>query len=118
MVKITQDLFVESLHNIIKGYERKNKFENAISEIGTGYFVSDLCNEWLETAINLLVDAVGDKDEGYGTMIEWFLFEDVEKKVYISTGKIVDGKKEEIEVDVSTPELLYNYFVEYGDKNE
>lgn len=118
MVTISKELFVKSLTNIQKGLERSQTFDSAMEQFSDSYFMCNVGAEWLETAIELLCVAVNDKDDGYGTMIEWFLYEDVEKKVYFDPHTKYNDTDEELVVDLSTPELLYDYFAKYGDNDE
>ena len=83
MVSISKEKFVEALTNIEKGIEKRDKFNDAIEQFCDSYVVLNIGEEWLNTALSLLEEAVGDKDNGYGTMISWYLFEGVEKKIYI-----------------------------------
>lgn len=114
MVTISKKDFVKYLKQIQKGLKRREKFDDAMAEFNTSFFVSNLGDEWLDAATELLELAVGDKDDGHGTMISWFLYEDVEKKVFFAPHTRYNNTDKEIAVDVSTPERLYNYFVKYG----
>lgn len=114
MLKITKEQFVKAIDAIQKGLQRRCDFDNAMQKINTSFFVSDIGNEWLHTAIELLEVAVGDKDYGYGTTISWYLFEKVEKVITIreDNGKVLESP---VVMDCSTPEALYDYFERYGE---
>jgi hypothetical protein len=118
MVKISKELFVEMIEEIQKGLNKKEEFNDAMEKFTSTYFASTVGNEWLEALLKLLADNVGDKDDGYGTMIEWFIYEDVEKKVYLAPNSKFNSSNQELEIDVSTPELLYDYFVMFGENDE
>ena len=114
MVTISKKDFVKYLKQIQKGLKKREKFDNAMAEFNTSFFVSNLGDEWLDTATELLELAVGDKDDGHGTMISWFLYEDVEKTIFFSPHSKYNNTDQEIAVDVSTPGKLCDYFVKYG----
>jgi hypothetical protein len=113
MVKISKELFVETIKKIQEGIDKREEFNDAMEKFTSTYYSSTLGEEWLEALLKILAESVGDVDEGYGTMIEWFLYEDVEKKIYIRPEGQSNGSDEEIIIDVSTPELLYDYFEKY-----
>lgn len=115
MVTISKELFVNSLNKIQEGLDKRHEFDDLMEKFSDSYYVSTLGEEWLTVATELLCNAVGDKDEGHGTMIDWFLYEDVDKKIFLSPNSKYNQTNKEIEIDVSTPELLYDYFVKYGD---
>ena len=96
---------MKSINNIQNGIKERNEFDKAMVKINSSYFVSTIGNDWLYTAIELLCHSVGDKSDEFGTIIEWFLFESVEKKITVNKNTVID---------VSTPEKLYDYFVLYG----
>ena len=114
MIKISKEIFVQSMQQIQKGLERRKKADDALSEISDGFFTLNIGDEFLNVAIDLLVDVMGDtKDKQVGTMIEWWLFESVEKKVWISPHTKFNPTDKEIEVDCTTLEQLYEYFDKY-----
>lgn len=115
MVTISKELFVTSLNKIKEGLDKRHEFDDLMEKFSDSFFVSTLGEEWLTTATELLSFAVGDKDDGHGTMLEWFLYEDVEKKIFLTPNSKYNTTDKEIEIDVSTPELLYDYFLKYGE---
>lgn len=118
MITISKEKFVESLNNIQKGLDERHEFSTAMEKFSDSYYVCNLCDVWLNTAISLLEEAVGDKEDAYGSMIGWYLFEMTDKVIYLSPNSKYNDTDKEVEVDVSTPELLYDYFVKYGDNDE
>lgn len=114
-IKISKEDFVANLLLIQKGLEKSENFDKAMSDFTDSYFVNSIGVDWLTASTNLLSLSVGDTDDGHGTMIEWFLYEDVDKKIYLSPNSKYNKTDKEIEIDVSTPELLYDYFVKYGE---
>lgn len=113
MMKISKELFVKTMNEIQEGLKEKEEFNNAMEKFTDTFYSSTIGSKWLEALTNLLSDLVGDRDDGYGTMIDWFLFENVEKKIYFKAKSKFNDTDEEIEIDVSTPELLYDYFEKY-----
>jgi hypothetical protein len=110
--EISKELFVKTLNEIQKGRERIQKASDALKLIADGWPVITLGEEYLNASLELLANAVGDKD---CDMISWWLFEDVEKKVWLKPNSYYNKTDKEIEIDVSTPELLYEYFEKYND---
>ena len=117
MITISKEKFVKALTNIEKGLDERHEFSTAMEKFSDSYYVCNLCDAWLNTAISLLEDAVGDKESEYSSMISWYLFEMVDKKIYLSPHSKYNDTDKEIEIDVSTPEALYDYFVKYGDND-
>lgn len=104
---LSKELFVETLKAIKTGYERRNKFESAITEFNDAYFICNIGDEWLNQLVLLLEQLMNDENNPkYGTTISWWLWEDVDKKIWWE----VDGQK--FEKDLTTPEALYDYLVE------
>ena len=103
---ITKKLFVETLENIIKERDKISHFNNALHNVCDGYPILMLGDGYLNSLLNVLNAVFSEENEKYPT-IEWWLFEDVEKKIW-ETDKVTG---EDIEYDVSTPEALYDYLV-------
>ena len=114
MLAISKEKFVNALNSIQKGLCKREEFNNALDKTGDGFFVCTIGEDWLTTLLDLLSELVGDKNYGYGTTLEWFLFEDVKKEIIISPNSPLNNSDEKIIVDCSTPELLYDYFDKYG----
>lgn len=106
---IRRKQFVSILESIQKGIEKRDKFNDAMEEISDSYFICELGNEWLNASIVLLEKAVKDKNE----TISWWLWEDVEKVIYIPPEHPDNPWKQEISVQVDTPDRLYSYFQQY-----
>ena len=116
MVKISEELFVESLEAIKRGLEQRSAFDDALEKFSDSYVTMNVGSDWLETATRLLEDAVGDDpNEKYGSTISWWLYENVEKVIYIQPEHKKNSTGVEIEVKVETPQELYQYFKEYGE---
>lgn len=110
MLKISKELFVESLNLIKKGFEREEKASSALDLIMDGHPVITIGDEYRQAAINLLMNAVDDNS----SMIDWWLYEDVEKKITILPEHIDNHTGKYIDVKVETPEELYDYFEKWN----
>lgn len=107
MVAYNKEVFIETLRIIKEGYERRNKFEKAITEISDSFFVCNVGEEWLDQLVKLLELGMNDlPSRKYSSTISWWLWEDVEKKIWWEE----NGQK--VEKDLTTPEALYEYLVE------
>ena len=115
MVLISKEDFVNAITDIQEELKRREEFDEAIGKINDSFFVCTIGEKWLNLSLKLLSAAVGDKGDKYGTMLEWYLFEDVDKQVSFSPNSKYNPSNEELVVDCSTPERLYDYFVKYGD---
>ena len=115
-VKISRELFVETLEAIQKGLEQRNQVDKAFSQFSDSYFINNIGNDWLNALTKLLENIVGDDPEiKYGTIIEWWLYEDITPKViYLQPHHPKNTTGEELEISVETPEQLYEYFLIYN----
>lgn len=106
---LSESEFVNYINLIEKGLEQRNKFDKAMSEFNTSFFVSNIGEDWLNGLITLLETVMDDKPGKNGSYINWWLFESniVDKKLIIT-----DENGDDSEVDLSTPELLYKWLVE------
>lgn len=110
-VNISESDFIECLKLIQKGFKRRHEFNNAIDKISDGFIICNLGDEFLDVALKLLSNAVGDYEKY--SMIDWWLFEDVEKYVILPPHHINNPTNEDLKVVVKTPKQLYKYFVNY-----
>lgn len=101
--------FVCYINLIQSGLEQRRRFDKAMSEFNTSFFVSNIGEDWLKGLIMLLETVMDDKPGKNGSYISWWLFKSnfVDKKLIIT-----DEKGNDSEVDVSTPEALYDYLAE------
>lgn len=99
---ISKELFVETLNNIKVQQEKVDRFSDALGEMCDGHPVFDLNNRYLEALLRVLMEIFQDDDD----IIGWWLWEDVEKKVYREKA---DGSEEVI--DVTEPEDFYDYLI-------
>lgn len=105
---ITKELFIETIEKINKERVKIEKFNKAISSICDGYPIVTAGDGYLNALLEVLKACFEDE----GEYIEWWLFENVEKKVWETDGET----NETIEYDVSTPEALYDFLMK--NKNE
>lgn len=100
-IYISKDDFVEALVNIKASLDTLDDFNDTMDKFMDGYCIITIADKPIATAIRLLEMLVGDERDRYGSTISWWIYEEVEKVL------TVDG----VEIDVSTPEKLYDYFV-------
>ena len=112
MVKISEELFVDTVEAIKKGLAERDEFDKAMTKFSDGFFISNIGNTWLDTLLILLEDAVGDERHvKYGSVLEWWLYETkVEKVLYLSPEHQKNPTNEEFTIQVETPQQLYRYF--------
>ena len=96
---ISKELFVEIIENIQKQEEKNDRFSKALSEICDGHPLFDVNNLYLTSLLKVLNAIFHDSFDS----VEWWLWEDVEKTIWLADGS---------PVDVSTPEKLYDYLID------
>jgi hypothetical protein len=99
---ISKKTFVETINNIQAQEKKAADFTKALNIYCDGNQIFDTNNLYLKSLLTIFKEMFHDEHE----TISWWLWEDVEKKVWINY-----GQKNEIVIDVSTPELLYDYLV-------
>jgi hypothetical protein len=116
MVKISEELFVSTIKAIKDGLTKRDEFDSMMSKFSESYFISNIGEVWLEAAIKLLEDVVGDEaNSKYGSTISWWLFEDVvDKVVYLQPEHPKNNTNEKLAIRLDTPEQLYSYFKNYN----
>ena len=98
--------FTTCLDYITKGLEQRDKFNKAIGEFNTSWFVTNLCEDWLNGLIFLLETTMNDLPGPCGSYISWWLFEsDKVCKTIILT----DDNGDSYGVPVETPQQLYKF---------
>ena len=112
-IHISKEQFIEALTAIKDGLDDRAKFDKALSEFSSSWFISTVGTKWLDTAIRLLEIAVGDvANPKYGSTISWWLYENA-KVVYIKPHSEFNDTDEELEISIETAEELYDFFVKY-----
>lgn len=102
--------FVYYINLIQNGLNQRRKFDAAMSEFNTSFFVSNIGEDWLKGLIMLLETTMDDEPGKNGSYISWWLFEaDYTKNEKFLVIDDEDGNSTEL--DVSTPELLYKWLV-------
>ena len=96
---ITKAMFVEAIHNIQNQEQRVERFSKALSQICDGHPLFDVNNLYLKSLLDVLKAIFNDQDD----YISWWLWEDVEKKVWL---------EDDTEIDLSTPEQLYDFLLQ------
>lgn len=96
---ISKETFCKALR-LIREQEKVNRqFSEALQTVGNGHYVFGTSNRYLDAALLVLVEAVGDKYE----YIDWWLFELDDKTI-----SLADGSQS---WELTTPEALYDYIV-------
>ena len=115
-LNISRELFIETLNAIKKGLEQRDQIDKALTQFCDSYVITNIGDDWLNALIKLLENIVGDDPEiKYGTIIEWWLYENVVPKViYLQPHHPKNTTVEELEISVETPEQLYEYFLIYN----
>ena len=96
--KISKATFVKTLQNIQKHLSEEEAFSDSIAKYFSCYPPVRERDYALTAIFQVLKEIIDPYD-----YVLWWLFEDVEKKVWI------DDK----ELDVSTPEKLYDFLTNY-----
>ena len=111
MIDISEELFVETLEAIKKGIEERNEFNETIEKFSDGFVVFTLGDAWLNALIKLLETIVDDVDDKvFGSVLSWWLFEDVDKVIYLPPDHPSNPTAVEFAVSVATPQELYRYY--------
>lgn len=101
MLNISKENFCKALNTITDYLQEVEEFSNALEKFTGGFCYFELGDDLMMNYIHLLETLVKDEPDKYDqTTIEWWLFENVDKVIYIENEKF----------DVKTPESLYDYF--------
>ena len=96
---ISKKLFIKTIENIQKQREKVSRFNDALDEICDGWPIFDTNNLYLESLLDILKEIFHDDND----WIEWWLYEEVEKKVWYDDGT---------EIDIAEPEDFYNFLIQ------
>lgn len=106
---ISEYEFITTLDYITKGLEQRDKFDKAMSEFNSSFYVTNIGDDWLTGLIFLLEIAMNDPPGKNGSFISWWLFNsNVVDKIITITEE--DGTS--YEVPVKTPQQLYKFLSE------
>lgn len=94
---LNQRDFVSFIKAIKKEEKRLYELGRNLESLGDGFIVLE--NPLIESIVKFLETAMEDKSD----YITWWLFEDIEKKIWLQDGT---------EIDVSTPQKLYKFLVQ------
>ena len=100
---MNKELFVERLRLIQNFESERETLGVLIDKITDGHSVVNIGDYLVIEMIDMIAESMKLKDR---ELINWWLYVDVEKVIFV----------DEIEVDIDTPEKLYDYIVKY--KNE
>ena len=96
---ISNDLFCKTITAIQEQGEINDNFSKALQTVGDGHFVFGTDNKYYYALMNILVDIFKDD----GEWISWWLYEEVEKVVWLK-----DGSK----IRIDTPGQLYDFLLQ------
>lgn len=96
---IPENLFMKTIENIQKQREKVSRFNDALDEICDGWPIFDTNNLYLESLLDILKEIFHDDND----WIEWWLYEDVEKKVWYDDGT---------EIDITEPKAFCNFLIQ------
>ena len=102
---LSESEFVNYINLIEKGLEQRRKFDKAMTEFNTSFFVSNIGEDWLNGLVALLETVMDDKPGKYGSYISWWLFDNRTNRRLI----LADENEGSTSIDLSTPELLYKW---------
>lgn len=101
--------FVYYINLIQDGLQQRRKFDAAMSEFNTSFFVSNIGEDWLKGLVMLLETVMSDEPGKNGSYISWWLFNsDIVDKIITITEE--DGTS--YEIPVKTPHQLYKFLSE------
>lgn len=101
--------FITVLDYITKGLEQRDKFDKAMSEFNTSFYVTNIGDDWLTGLIFLLEIAMNDKPGKNGSYISWWLFN---SNVVDKIITIIEEDGTSYEIPVKTPHQLYKFLSE------
>lgn len=104
---LTEFEFVYYINKIQDGLNQRRKFDEAMTEFNTSFFVSNIGEDWLNGLIMLLETVMDDKPGKNGSYISWWLFDGRTDRQLILT----DENGDSTSIDLSTSELLYKWLI-------
>lgn len=102
---LTEFEFVYYINLIQNGLNQRGKFDRAMSEFNTSFFVSNIGEDWLNGFIMLLETVMNDRPGKNGSYIHWWLFDNITNRQLT----LADENGDSTSIDLSTPELLYKW---------
>ncbi len=98
---ISKEIFLKIVTLIKEQDAIDEEVSKALEKVCGSWVMFNTDNKKYDALLLILKETIKDSDD----LISWFLYEDVDKKIWLKDGT---------EIDVSTPELLYDYFKKYG----
>ena len=102
---ISKEDFIELFSQLQKREEKMNKVADGIEQLIDGYACININSDFDATVINLIMKLTGDTED----VIFWWLYEDVEKQITITTESLINKTEEDVIVEIDTLEDLYEY---------
>lgn len=129
---ITKEEFCKIMKQIEEQRKKVSDFSDALDKVCDGFVVFDSNNQYFEALLFLLNKTFNLKDQGYGTTLEWFLFEGTgenskEHKMYFENREVnIDSYEklyellitEKAQVEDNNLELTRDFFSKYEIKEK
>jgi len=96
---ISKELFCKTIADIQEQEKLNDNFSSALKTMGDGHYLFGVNNKYYSALMNLLADIFQDD----GDYITWWLYEDVEKVVWL---------EEKTEIPLKTAEQLYDFLLD------
>ena len=103
---ISKKEFVKIMRLIQNFHSEQDTISAFIKKITHDFIVVDIGDCLIDTIINLLNMNMGIQDT---ELLDWWLYEDVNKMIWFDDGT---------QVEVETPEQLYDYIIRYESDNQ
>lgn len=99
---MTKEQFIKRIKLIQNFHSEQQTLSALISKITDGFSVVNIGDYLIDEIVNMINECMNIKDK---ELIDWWLYEDVKKVIY------VDSK----EISIETIEELYDYIQKYND---
>lgn len=102
---ISKEDFIELFSQLQKREEKMNKVADGLEQLIDGYACININSDFDATVINLIKKLTNDTED----VIFWWLYENVEKQVTITTESSLNKTSADVIVEINTLEELYDY---------
>jgi hypothetical protein len=102
---LEKKFFVEKMNIITEFIKEQEKLEKAIGNISDGHIVVTIGDNLVLTIIDFIEESLKVEDKGW---LSWWLWESVEKVVYV----------DDEEINVETLEKFYNFLKTLGQEQK
>lgn len=102
---ISKEDFINLLEELNKKREKYNKVADGLEILIDGYACINIDSDFDTAVLNLLAKLTGDTED----VIGWWLYENVEKIITITTKSSINKIGEDVPIEINTIEDLYDY---------